>query len=146
MTVSLMPRDVSTQWNSTYDMLAYALKHRKAVDSITQGRELGLRKFELADHEWETVEQLHDVLKVSLLQRSFHTANNHKQLTVRSPDTQGRYAVFFTVHSKSRNGYSRDGPYRQATSDLFPQQEVHGSNSFVHHPGQKHSESLLFTH
>jgi hypothetical protein len=61
---TLMPRDVATWWNSTFDMLDYALEHRKAVDTVTQRRDLHLRKYELADHEWEIVEQLRDVLKV----------------------------------------------------------------------------------
>ena len=60
-----MPRDVATRWNSTFDLLEYALKHRKAVDLLTQRCELGLRKFELCDNEWVIVEQLHSVLKVS---------------------------------------------------------------------------------
>jgi hypothetical protein len=59
-----MPRDVATRWNSTFDMLDYALEHRKAVDTVMQRRDLHLRKYELADHEWEIVEQLRDVLKV----------------------------------------------------------------------------------
>jgi hypothetical protein len=59
-----MPRDVTTRWNSTVGLLEYALKHRKAVDLITQQRELGLRKFELMDNEWVIVEQLQSVLQV----------------------------------------------------------------------------------
>ncbi|KAG2104739.1 uncharacterized protein F5147DRAFT_579790 [Suillus discolor] len=54
----LMPRNVATRWNSTFDMLNYALKHRGAVDAVTQQRDLGLRKFELEDHEWVILEQL----------------------------------------------------------------------------------------
>lgn len=64
MPVTLMPRDVATRWNSTFDMLKYALEHRKAVDVVTQRRDLGLRKFELTDEEWEIAGQLRDVLKV----------------------------------------------------------------------------------
>ena len=60
-----MPRDVATRWNSTFDLLEYALKHRKVVELLTQRRELGLRKFKLADDEWVVVGQLHSVLKVS---------------------------------------------------------------------------------
>lgn len=60
--VTNLPRDVATRWNSTYDMLAYVLTHREAVDVITQRRDL--RKFELGDHEWGFLEELHDVLKV----------------------------------------------------------------------------------
>lgn len=46
------------------DMLAYALRHRQAVNSVTQDRALGLRKYELDDKEWDLLEQLHGVLKV----------------------------------------------------------------------------------
>ena len=60
-----MPRDVATRWNSTFNLLEYALKHRRAVDLLTQRRDLGLRKFELSDNEWVIVKQLHSVLKVS---------------------------------------------------------------------------------
>ncbi|KAG0704201.1 hypothetical protein DFH29DRAFT_762254, partial [Suillus ampliporus] len=35
MPVTLMPRDVATRWNLTFDMLKYALEHRKAVDVVT---------------------------------------------------------------------------------------------------------------
>ena len=63
--IRLMPRDVATHWNSTFDLLEFALKHRKAVDLLTQWRELGLRKFKLCDNEWVIVEQLHSMLKVS---------------------------------------------------------------------------------
>jgi hypothetical protein len=62
--VTLMPRDVATRWNSTFDMVDYALEHRAAVDTVTQQRDLHLRMLELADHEWVIVEQLRDVLKV----------------------------------------------------------------------------------
>ena len=65
MTVTLMPRDVATRWNSTLDLLEYTLKHRKAIDIVTQWRELGLWDLELMDEEWAIIEQLQRVLKVS---------------------------------------------------------------------------------
>ena len=71
MTVKLMPRDVATQWNSTLDLLEYALKHRKAIDLVTQRRELGLRELELMDEEWVIVEQLQRVLKVTTTLQHF---------------------------------------------------------------------------
>jgi hypothetical protein len=64
MSVTLMPRDVATRWNSTFEMLNYAVEHRKAVDIVTQRRDLGLREFELSDEEWDIAGQLRDVLKV----------------------------------------------------------------------------------
>jgi len=64
-TISIMPHDIVIQWNLTYDLLEYALKHQRAMDKMTQDWALGLRKFELGDHEWELVEQLCNMLKVS---------------------------------------------------------------------------------
>jgi len=63
---TLMPRDVTTWWNSMFDMLNYALEHQDAVDAVTKWRDLGLRKYKLEDHEWVIAEQLRDVLKVDM--------------------------------------------------------------------------------
>ncbi len=60
-----MPRDVATRWNSTYVMLVFALEYRDAIDALTGDKKLDMRKCELHDNEWELVEQLVDVLKVS---------------------------------------------------------------------------------
>jgi hypothetical protein len=35
LTIRMMPRDVSTRWNSMFDMLNFAYKYRDAIDSIT---------------------------------------------------------------------------------------------------------------
>ena len=61
-----MPRDVSTRWNSTFDMLDFAVKYRAAIDSLTSNRELNLRKCELEDGEWEVAGNLRDTLKACL--------------------------------------------------------------------------------
>ena len=47
-----------------FDMLDYALTHRKAVNGITQKWELELRMLELTNEEWKIIEQLHEVLGV----------------------------------------------------------------------------------
>lgn len=60
-----MPRDVSTRWNSTYDMLAFALEYRKAIETIV--KEKALRCYELEDDEWSMLKQLSEILKVSLI-------------------------------------------------------------------------------
>ena len=62
LAASMMPCNMVTCWNSTYDMLAHALKYRQAVDLIMQ--QCDLRKYELSDNEWQVIQQLHDVLKV----------------------------------------------------------------------------------
>jgi hypothetical protein len=62
----MMPRDVSTRWNSTYDMLRFAYKYREAIDRITGEWSLKLRDYEVSEAEWDIVKQLKDCLKVSM--------------------------------------------------------------------------------
>ena len=60
-----MPRDVVTWWNSTYDMLEFALRYRASIDHITVNKKLPqLRKYELDEDEWEVIENLTSVLEV----------------------------------------------------------------------------------
>jgi hypothetical protein len=63
----MMPRDVSTRWNSTYDMLKFALDYRNALDTIAGERDMKLRKYELNDAEWAIATQLQNVLEVCML-------------------------------------------------------------------------------
>jgi hypothetical protein len=62
----IFPRDVVTRWNSTYYMLQFAIKYRRAIDGMTADKSLKLRKFELDDEEWGIVEDLVAVLQVKL--------------------------------------------------------------------------------
>lgn len=59
-----MPRDVTTRWNSTYDMLDFAVNHRSAINDITGDKTANLRKYELDDDEWVIALQLRNTLKV----------------------------------------------------------------------------------
>lgn len=65
LSVRKMPRDVSTCWNSTYDMLKFACTYRDPINKITDDRSMKLRDYELKDDEWKIVEELRDSLKVS---------------------------------------------------------------------------------
>jgi hypothetical protein len=56
--------DVSTRWNSTFDMLDFAVNYRIPIDEITSSRDLNLCKYELQDCKWAIAETLHDTLKV----------------------------------------------------------------------------------
>jgi len=60
----MMPRDVRTRWNSTYDMLKFSYTYRDAIDKLTGERALKLRDYELTEGEWEIVKQLRDSLRV----------------------------------------------------------------------------------
>lgn len=62
--VRLIPRDVVTRWNSTYDMMRFVLTYRKAIDKITADKTLKMRKYELDNDDWLIVEDLVAVLEV----------------------------------------------------------------------------------
>jgi hypothetical protein len=59
----MMPRDITTRWNSTYNMLEFTVEYRPAINEITGGRGLSLRRYELNEEEWLLAGQLRDVLK-----------------------------------------------------------------------------------
>ena len=61
-----MPGDVSMLWNSTFDMLVFALQYRVVVDDIAGNKAANLQQYELSDEEWQITEQLHNTLKVSI--------------------------------------------------------------------------------
>jgi hypothetical protein len=46
-------------------MLDFAYQYRKAINKITDIRDMKLRDYEIEAHEWEIVRQLRDILKVS---------------------------------------------------------------------------------
>jgi hypothetical protein len=62
----VIPRDVSTRWNSTFAMLDVAIQFKAAIQAITGDILLGLDDYELSASEWQIAEQLCDVLWVSL--------------------------------------------------------------------------------
>jgi hypothetical protein len=60
----MMPRDVRTRWNSTFDMLDFALEHIAPINTITSNRNMKLRQYELSEADWDMARKLRDVLKV----------------------------------------------------------------------------------
>ena len=65
--IRLIPRDVKTRWNSTYNMLVMAIKYHLAIDNITANKALKLRKYELDNDDWKIISDLIQVLKVCFL-------------------------------------------------------------------------------
>ena len=66
LTERMMPRDVTTRWNSTFAMLDFAVKHIAPINAITSNHEMKLRQYELSEDEWDVARQLRDVLKVCI--------------------------------------------------------------------------------
>ena len=46
-------------------MLEVAYQYKKAINKITDMRDMKLRAYEIETHEWEVVRQLRDLLKAS---------------------------------------------------------------------------------
>ena len=63
----MIPCDVTTQWNLTFDMLDFTIKHIAAIDAITSDHYMKLRQYELSEDEQDVACQLQDVLKVHIL-------------------------------------------------------------------------------
>jgi hypothetical protein len=72
----MMPRDVTTRWNSTYDMLTFALEYRSALNKLCGDRDMKLRHYELLESEWSVAKELCSVLKVCTLEPIFNPIIN----------------------------------------------------------------------
>ena len=79
-----------TRWNSTYDLLEFAVKYRQAIDALTADKQLKLRKYELFDDDWRIIDELVSVLQVR--GECFLYANATNSLTA----IQKCYAVLLT--------------------------------------------------
>ena len=62
----VLPCDVVTHWNSTFDMLNFAVQYQAVIDAMTANKSLKLCKFELETEEWTITEDLVMVLLVSI--------------------------------------------------------------------------------
>ena len=62
----MMPRDMATRWNSTYNMLEFANEYYAALNIMTADRDMNLHKFELSKKEWAMATELCKVLWVCL--------------------------------------------------------------------------------
>jgi len=68
----MIPCDIHTRWNATYDMLNFAYEYKEAINQITDRREMKLWDYKIKLHEWDIIKQLWDVLGVCpLMFKSF---------------------------------------------------------------------------
>ena len=111
-----MPRNIATYWNSTYDMLIFALNYRQAIDEITADKDM--RKYELSEDEWALVQQLGDVLAVRCA--SYHSLPSTHVFA----DIQGCNSVLFTFYTQPRHRDTRNGSHRCTSRHCRPKPEV----------------------
>lgn len=98
-----MPRDVSTRWNSTYDMLAFAVKYWPVLKSLTSELNNNLHDYELLDDEWTIATQLRDTLKESVSRvLSSVRSIDLIMLTLSSVGLEGCHARFLKGLSQPR--------------------------------------------
>ena len=67
LSICMMPHNISTCWNSTYEMLKFAYTYRPAIDKLTGDCDMKLWDYELLESECGIVKQLWDCLKVCKL-------------------------------------------------------------------------------
>jgi len=101
-----MPRDVPTRWNSTYDMLDFALEYRAAIDDVTGSKTAGLRQYELNDEEWKIARQLCTSLKVCWLFPIWHTHSH-----TCGAGFQRRNIVLFAFNTESCHCHPSNGSH-----------------------------------
>jgi hypothetical protein len=65
--VRMMPRNVTVRWNSTFNMLDFAVTYRRALESLTGTLGMGLRDYKISDDDWNIAKDLRDILEVSFL-------------------------------------------------------------------------------
>jgi hypothetical protein len=81
----LIPRDVITRWNSTFDMLQFALKYHKALDAITAERTLKLRKYELEPEDWLIIKDLATILLAQYKNATLYFSKDAANISVVIP-------------------------------------------------------------
>ena len=77
----MIPRDVATRWNSTFDMLDFAVEHITAINTITADRDMKLRQYELSESDWAIARQLRDVLKVHSILLFYFISTNYNSIS-----------------------------------------------------------------
>ena len=60
----MMPRDVPTRWNSTFDMLAFASDYKKRLLKLLSNVNSSAIQYQLTNEEWAHVEELRTALQV----------------------------------------------------------------------------------
>jgi hypothetical protein len=104
-----MPRDVSTRWNSTYDMLDFSIKYKAAIVNLTSERKNNLRQYELVEEEWKIAEELAETLKVTITIRVSLVSHS----ILHPSDSQRWHGILLAWYAEPGHCHPCHGPRRQ---------------------------------
>jgi hypothetical protein len=104
----IIPRDVTTRWNSTYDMLTFTLEYRHVVERFVADQKNNLRELELSEDEWKIVAQLSDVLMVG-----GYVIHGMYYVIINFAGSQTCHRILFKLNAKPRACNPNHGPYKR---------------------------------
>lgn len=135
----LIPCDVVTRWNSTYNMLCFIFEYRKVIDAITANKGLKLHKFELDEDDWMIVEDLVYVLEVHTYQLDCCHKTNHWDAAI-----QASNHLFLTRHDQHRLCHPSHGSNQRHPQPSY-QEAVSSSHPSCNEARIKKARSVLLT-
>ena len=127
-----------------FDMLDATLTYQAAIDEITNKHKLRVSEYTLDSHEWELLQQLHDVLKIYTCHIAFFpTLTHYPHIQILKDAT----LFFFTLNTQFAYGCPCHRLYRQ---DVCNQHLEEGrtflSHLCCHQPCKTNAQSLLLTY
>ena len=123
-----MPHNNSTQWNSTFDMVQFAVAYREPLNDLTGCQMMKLQDYELMEDEWKIAEQLSGVLDIAPVLYIFWIIDLHCYL-----DFQTSYSFFLWWNSEPFESNSCDGLHQQTSCNWLHQpQKVFALNLSIY--------------
>ncbi|KAJ3749789.1 hypothetical protein EV360DRAFT_76163, partial [Lentinula raphanica] len=122
--ICILPRDVSTRWNSTYNMLYAFVEMKTYVTRLLDSMTNGLGEYQLEDDEWEAIAGLTVALKVIPAMDAIdealasgmvdnQTMNKYYALT----DDSDIYRMAIVLHPQHKLNYFTNAGWKQEWID-----------------------------
>lgn len=132
----MIPRDITTHWNSTFDMLDFAVEHITEINTITADHDIKLRQYELSEDNWNFACQLWDVLKVWFYSQFLSKST---LLTCYTIDIQKCNFILFQRDTQHCHCHPCHGSHRRASFHCCHWQQILSRNQGCPHNQQKDS-------
>lgn len=126
LSITTMPHTIATCWNSTHNMLKFAVEYQTAIEMMV--KEKALRCYELDDDEWAMVSQLMEILKVSRLFASLGMRADVRRCCLLSCQVYKHATLFF---SHSTPSFLTVIPAMDHINDILTNQSLDWDNKFL---------------